>query len=86
MIHSTLTSKGQTTLPSPIRKALHLKPGDLILYEIEGDTAIIRPHPGAMAAFGALKPTADKMGISFKDARSKARGIRIEEVAKEGNP
>jgi AbrB family looped-hinge helix DNA binding protein len=75
--HSTLTSKGQTTLPSRIRKALHLKAGDKILYEITGDTVVIRPHPGAMAVFGALKPSSDKSNIPFKDARIGARENRI---------
>lgn len=36
MNHSTITSKGQTTLPVQIRKALHLKAGDRITYEVQG--------------------------------------------------
>ena len=34
MIISKLTSKGQTTIPLPIRNALGLQPGDELLYEI----------------------------------------------------
>ena len=29
--HSTVTSKGQTTIPGRIRKALRIKPGDKIV-------------------------------------------------------
>jgi len=83
MTHSILTSKGQTTLPSKVRKALNLNTGDRILYEIKGDTVVIRPHPGAMAVFGALKSPADKADVPFKDARNAAREVWIEEAAKE---
>jgi antitoxin PrlF len=39
---STLTSKGQTTIPAAIRKALALSAGDEIVFQIEDDHAIIR--------------------------------------------
>jgi AbrB family looped-hinge helix DNA binding protein len=84
MTHSTLTSKGQTTIPAGIREALHLKAGDRILYEIKGDSVVIRSHPGAMAVFGSLKPAADNANIPFKEARRAAREKWIDAAAKEG--
>ena len=42
MPHSTVTSKGQTTIPGKIRKALRIKPGDKLEYLVEGDHATIR--------------------------------------------
>ena len=33
---STVTSKGQTTLPKAVRDALGVRPGERIVYEIEG--------------------------------------------------
>lgn len=41
MIISKLTSKAQTTIPQPVRTALHLKEGDAIAYQIEGDRVIL---------------------------------------------
>ena len=41
MITSKLTSKAQTTIPQPIRAALHLKEGDEIAYTIEGDRVVL---------------------------------------------
>ena len=38
----TLTSKGQTTIPKAVRQRLGLKPGDRILYVIEGGEVILR--------------------------------------------
>ena len=86
MTHSTITSKGQTTLPAHIREALHLKAGDKILYEIQGDAVVIRPHPGAMAVFGALKPPAGKATVPFKEARRKSREAWVAEAAREAPP
>jgi antitoxin PrlF len=41
MIASTLTTKGQATIPSEVRKALSLHPGDKVLFEIVDHKAII---------------------------------------------
>jgi antitoxin PrlF len=41
MITSKLTSKAQTTIPQPVRTALHLRPGDELAYKIEGDQIIL---------------------------------------------
>lgn len=86
MTHSTITSKGQTTLPAPIRRALHLKAGDRILYEIQGDSVVIRPQLGAMAVFGSLKPPPGKAGVPFEEARAKSREAWVGDAAREGLP
>lgn len=85
MTHSTLTSKGQTTLPARVREALHIKAGDRLLYEIKGDSVVIRAHPGAMSVFGSLKPSPDKAAVPFKEARRSSREKWVEEAAKEGH-
>lgn len=42
MLSSTITAKGQTTIPAEIRKKLALKPGDRILYlEEDGKVRIV---------------------------------------------
>ena len=54
MPHSTVTSRGQTTIPGKIRRALRIKPGDKLEYVVEGDHAIIRVHLGTRSLKGAL--------------------------------
>ena len=54
MLHSTVTSKGQTTIPEQIRKVLRIKPGDRLEYAVEGEQATIRVHPGIRSLRGAL--------------------------------
>ncbi len=39
---STITAKGQTTVPKEIREKLKLKPGDRIEFAIDGDHVEIR--------------------------------------------
>ena len=71
MLHSTVTSKGQTTIPGEIREALRIKPGDKLEYAVEGDHATIRVHPGARSLKGALASRKGK-GLSFAQIRAAA--------------
>ena len=58
MQESTVTTKGQTTLPRDIRTALRLHPGDRVRYMIldGGEVRIARSRP-AMQLAGLLKDT-----------------------------
>ena len=71
MLHSTVTSKGQTTIPEKIRKALGIKPGDKLQYEVEGERAVIRVHPGLGSLKGVLASNKGK-GMSFAEIREAA--------------
>ncbi len=52
---STVTSKGQTTLPREVRDALGVSPGERIIYEIEGDVVRIRAAHAVLAQlYGAF--------------------------------
>lgn len=70
MTQSTLTIKGQTTIPREVRQALDLKPGMRLIYKIEGDHAVLRAQPSLMAVFGVLKSR--KAGEDFRKARETA--------------
>ena len=61
MIESTLTAKGQTTIPKAVREKLRLNPGDRIRYEFEGD--IVR--------LVALKPSRRLAGVLSIDGEAK---------------
>ncbi|PIP02733.1 MAG: AbrB family transcriptional regulator [Zetaproteobacteria bacterium CG12_big_fil_rev_8_21_14_0_65_54_13] len=54
---ATLTSKGQVTIPSSVRKKLHLHAGDKIDFSMISDTeALLRPViKDVDAVFGCLK-------------------------------
>jgi bifunctional DNA-binding transcriptional regulator/antitoxin component of YhaV-PrlF toxin-antitoxin module len=40
---STLTDRGQTTIPAAVRSALKLKPRPRLIYEIRDEGVLIRP-------------------------------------------
>ncbi len=71
MTHSTITSKGQTTIPGKIRKALRIKPGDRLEYVVEGDHATIRVHLGTRSLKGVLASKKGKR-MSFAQIREAA--------------
>lgn len=45
MIASKLSSKAQTTIPLAVRAALHVRDGDVLVYEIDGDRVILSKRP-----------------------------------------
>ena len=71
MPHSTVTSKGQTTIPGKIRKALRIKPGDKLEYVLEGDHVTMRVHLGTRSLRGVLASKKGK-GMSFAQIREAA--------------
>jgi AbrB family looped-hinge helix DNA binding protein len=71
MLHSTVTSKGQTTIPEKIRKALQIRPGDRLEYEVDGERITVRVHPGIRSLKGALASKKGK-GMSFGEVREAA--------------
>ena len=54
-----VTVKGQTTIPQKIRAALHIKPGDLLLWETgsEGVAQVRRVQPLDLAYLRAVEGT-----------------------------
>lgn len=71
MPHSTVTSKGQTTIPGEIRKTLGIKPGDRLEYVTQGDEVTIRVHPGIRSLKGVLSSKKGR-GMSFAQVREAA--------------
>ena len=84
MITSKVTKRGQTTIPRQIRDALHIEPGQSLVYEIRQDAIVLRAHPGALASFGALGGKGRAGSADFGQARREAREAWTEHAAGEG--
>lgn len=75
---STLTSKGQTTIPQEIRMRLKLRPGDRIVYRVARDGQVIltpSKKGDIKRLYGLLAPakrraTVEEMNASIADAVS----------------
>jgi antitoxin PrlF len=72
MPYSTLTSKGQTTIPGEIRRLLGLKENDRILYEIEDGKVAIKSAPSVHELYGVLKPHIRRKGAPATKAQMRA--------------
>jgi antitoxin PrlF len=69
MLESTLTDKGQTTVPKEVRDALALKRGHRLRWAIAQDgAAVVRPEPSALTLFGSLKSRENFRGIKHEKA------------------
>jgi antitoxin PrlF len=74
MLHSTITKKGQTTIPGEVRAVLNIKPGDRLEYKLEGKKVSLQVHPGTRSLAGALASTKGK-DLSFSEIRKAAQAI-----------
>jgi len=62
---STVTTKGQVTIPSKLRKALGLSPGKRVRFQLEDGKITLEPvRDDITAAFGMLK---SQRGISVDE-------------------
>lgn len=74
MTSSTLTQKGQTTIPKQIRKYLGLSPKDKIVYQIDPKThqVILNAISGNILGLRGIAPHT-KGPIDFKKQRTKTK-------------
>jgi antitoxin PrlF len=54
MMITRLTSKGQATIPVQVRKALRLRPGDRVAFDVSGNRATLRKLDPQDRAYLAL--------------------------------
>jgi AbrB family looped-hinge helix DNA binding protein len=66
---TTMTSKGQVTIPKAVRQQLGLKQGTRVVFAVEGDHAVLRPAMPARATptsgFGLVKITGPAVPPDF---------------------
>ena len=69
MLHtSKLTTKFQATVPTPVRKALQLKAGDVVGFEVEGNVVRLRRTTPLDLAFAqALEGTLSEWSSAEDD-------------------
>jgi antitoxin PrlF len=75
---STLTSKGQTTIPKPVREHLDLKPGDRIRFVIEADgrVTIVPATLPVIALRGIARWSGKPASLDEMDAAVRAGAAR----------
>lgn len=68
MSESTITSKGQTTVPQPIREALHSQPGTRLLWNLMPDgTIIVRAKNKSILDMSGIVKVLKGKKVAIKD-------------------
>lgn len=82
-LETTLTQKGQVTIPIEVRTQLGLKPRDRVVFEIEGEVVRLKPAVSrVLRGYGAVKPSGPSRSLNQERAEFE-QGV-AEEVLKEG--
>ena len=69
MQESTVTTKGQTTLPKAVRSALGIAPGDRVRYVIlDGEVRLLKARPVAGLAGILARPGQKPVSLEDMDA------------------
>ena len=78
MSTSTLTSKGQTTIPKDVRKRLNLQPGDRLEFVIDEDgrVLVLPASIDASELAGMLKPPVRPVSVEDMNRAIRKRGGR----------
>lgn len=78
MATSTVTSKGQTTIPKEIRDRLNLHPGDRVEFVIEEDgrVVVLPATVDASELVGMLKPPSRAVSVEEMNRAIRKRGGR----------
>lgn len=85
MLITTVTSKGQATIPSSIRKKLGLKPGERVIFEEEGDKVVVRKIPHLLDLMGSIKTTKKYNQKAINKAIGKMLAARHQRINEEAN-
>jgi AbrB family looped-hinge helix DNA binding protein len=64
---STLTSRGQTTIPKPIREALQLRPGDQVEFILEDEQVVLRRAGADLTALDGMIDRSDRAPVSVEE-------------------
>lgn len=73
---STISSKGQVTVPREIRTRLGLATGDRLEFVIEGDKTLIRPARGTSGAFDKYRGVLGTFPGGAKEINAWVRDLR----------
>lgn len=82
-ITSTITSKGQSTIPAEVRRRLGVSPHDQIVFVIEGDSVSLRP---ARHSFASVRGSVPARGIETANARKEIEIAREDALLRKHGP
>ena len=77
---STLTSRGQTTIPKPIREAVGLQPGDRVEFTLAGDRVLVRRAGADLSSLDGMLGHLGQEPVSIEDMNEAIQKAASENV------
>jgi antitoxin PrlF len=62
-----VTSKGQITVPKVVRDALEIKEGDVVVFRVDGNRALLTRTPNFLDLAGSVKVPAAKRNVAWDE-------------------
>lgn len=75
-VTAQLSSKGQLTVPKPVREALGLSEGDTVVFRVEGRRALLARTASLLDLAGSVSVPAQKRGTPWAEVRRRTRQSR----------
>lgn len=75
-VAARISSKGQVTVPKPVREALGLMEGDRVVFRVEGQRATLARTADLLDLAGVVSVPASKRGASWTEIRGQTRVAR----------
>lgn len=75
-IAARMSSKGQLTVPKPVRDALGLNEGDDVIFRVEGDRAVLARTAEFLSLAGSITVPAAKRNLAWDDVIGATRSER----------
>lgn len=71
-----VTSKGQVTVPKPVREALGIKEGDEVVFRVEGNRAVLARTPDFLDLAASIRVPAAKRNVAWDEVLRRTRSDR----------
>lgn len=73
-----MSTKGQVTIPKPVRDALGLHDGDSVVFRLEGSRAVLARTLDLLELAGSVQVPAEKRGLPWDEVLRRTHRIRGE--------
>lgn len=77
-IAAKMSSKGQITVPKPVRDALGIGEGDSVVFRVEGNRAVLARTPDFLSLAGTIKVPAARRNAAWDDVIRTTRSVRTD--------
>ena len=77
-IAAKMSSKGQITVPKSVRDALGIGEGDIVVFRVEGNRAVLARTPDFLSLAGTIKVPAARGNAAWDDVIRTTRSVRTD--------